>query len=324
MTYFASLFLLIFLVHRSSAFKTISNEEYATFVPFRHLDRFSHCVDAEGGAYCTADFKLVADGPHELYDKMLNYSYSARRHFDYTNPRYGYCITRRCKQFYKGDSESELMEALSSCLNHTLEQKYGLRARIKFGMCFRHGEQKYSVTWLDLFAAAFFFTLVGLAAAGTIYDLNATEKDTKGLQIFLKRGRRPQTPPREARSGLLKEGCGIARVTCGGVLYRRIKWSRVAATGVPYGASPYKTYENFKKYAGGGVVWLWPVLFEALAVSEPDLECNEIVGTVQSEPKMTFFFMSGLFLVYTTLISNDRVPMTWRSLPKTIFLRWLR
>ncbi|CAH0401110.1 unnamed protein product [Chilo suppressalis] len=148
-------------------------------------------------------------------DSFVNYSYSARRHFDYTNPRYGYCITRRCKQFYKGDSESELIEAMSSCLNHTLEQKYGLRARIKFGMCFRHGEQKYSVTWLDLFAAAFFFTLM-----------------------------------------LESEVSVLATNT--------------------------------------------PIVMQ------------------------TFFFMSGLFLVYTTLISNDRVPMTWRSLPKTIFLRWLR
>ncbi|RVE53019.1 hypothetical protein evm_002317 [Chilo suppressalis] len=38
----------------------------------------------------------------------------------------------------------------------------------------------------------------------------------------------------------------------------------------------------------------------------------------------TFFFMSGLFLVYTTQITNERNPITWRSLPRAIFLRWLR
>lgn len=60
-------------------------------------------------------------------------------------------------------------------------------------------------------------------------------------------------------------------MACGGVLCRRLvagaghkkRAATIVACGghrrQPCAASPYKMYENYKKYAGGGVLWLWPV-----------------------------------------------------------------
>ncbi|CAG9795975.1 unnamed protein product [Diatraea saccharalis] len=296
-SYFA-LVLLICLIQGISALKTISDEDYYSFPPLHHVDRFSQCVGVPGGAYCSAEFNIVTDGPNELYEKMRNYSFSAMRHFDYTKPRYGYCITRRCKEFYKGDSDGELLEAMGLCLNHTLGEEYGLRAVVNYGTCYRHGESKHSVTWLDCVAAALFLTIIALAATATYYDLFAAKKDPKGLLMCFSipaNWARLKAPyPKDKMTERLISFSGIRSITALLVI--------IMHAIVPLMSTIENTAhleENYEAHA-------------------PHFLYNTHI-IMQS-----FFFMSGFFFVYTKQISNEKTPMTWRQLPRAIFLRWLR
>ncbi|RVE53018.1 hypothetical protein evm_002316 [Chilo suppressalis] len=293
--------LAIFFFNHSSATsitEKLPREEFSKFPLFRHLDRFTPCVELKGGAYCSTNFHLVAAGHNELYEKIENITTSAVRHYNYRNPHYGYCVTQRCKQFYKGDSDLELLEAMGACLNHTLEREYGLRARINYSTCYRHGERKHRVTWLDCAAAVFFLTIFASVVAGTSYDIFATNKDPNCyLTCFSLPANWAQLKapwPSDKMTARLVGINGMRAITSIMVVYTH------AALGIGLTLeNPYELEQIMESFS-----------FRLMGHTHIVMQ--------------TFFVFSGMFMTYSLQISNERNPLTLRSLPKAIFFRWYR
>ncbi|XP_063830932.1 uncharacterized protein LOC135080180 [Ostrinia nubilalis] len=278
----------------------LSKEEFSRMPPKFHADRFLRCMGGRGGVYCTAYADVVADAPSELLDMMRAYSAHSVTHYNYTNLRYGLCLTQECRSFYDGsDNEADLKTSSEACLNHSLSAEYGLKTRVTEVNCYFEGKSKYSVDWMDRLVALLLLGFLALNVLGTAYGQlrDRTKPANPILMAFSlsenwKRMKEPSSSDPKMKQ--LRQLNGM-----------KVMSAILSVLG--HAALPlFSTIENTN--------WLEKVYDHPMAKFM--LHGHLLMAT--------FFLISGLLLAYNTQVMAEKVTLSWKILPRAIFNRWLR
>ncbi|CAH2052519.1 unnamed protein product, partial [Iphiclides podalirius] len=164
----------------------LTDEQYYEMPTLFHLDEFDGCL-ATRDAYCLGSFELSAEPDHKLFQTMQRYSANWVDNFNHTRLHRGLCLNRSCTAqapsiSTRPHSQQELQSWFSSCVNTTVQNSYGLRARLyNLEYCKTSSSSSGGpLTANEKAFAAAVTTLLALAAVSTTLDLALSDHKRKG------------------------------------------------------------------------------------------------------------------------------------------------
>ncbi|XP_050666770.1 nose resistant to fluoxetine protein 6-like isoform X3 [Leptidea sinapis] len=147
----------------------LNEAEFNRMPPMFEMDNYAQCLNDPEGIYCSVEFTLVSERKSELLTMIQDYSEYSIKHFNHTEPHYGICLTRRCKQYYRQNKAADLQLVLEMCLNDTMWKEYQLKTKVHDIQCTKSNEEM-DINGGDIIVAMLIFIILFINLVASLYD----------------------------------------------------------------------------------------------------------------------------------------------------------
>ncbi|CAH2041971.1 unnamed protein product, partial [Iphiclides podalirius] len=290
------LFVLFYIRRCNGVIYRLNETEYNRMPALFGLDDYQPCLCKPGGVYCLARFDLNIDGQNDLHALIREYSDYQIRHFNHSYVERGICVKKSCRTYYEDNSlgsNVDLSKALGECFNRSLWRDYQLKARLsKIYYCDTHNEANEPDTYDGLFLIVI-ITILVLNIFGTAYEM-LSERSGKQINVRL------------------------AHIFLSSFSLRQnFIWL----------TTPESTNVRFERLQGlHGIS-----VFIVTTFTDNPHEFEKSYDTIHYQLifnglvlMQIVFVMSGFLLAYNLQVRSEKREITWKTLPKVMFLRLCR
>ncbi|KAJ8717609.1 hypothetical protein PYW07_005539 [Mythimna separata] len=279
------------------------DSDYNRMPPLYHLDGFEECFDEPGAMYCYGEFAVVSEEPNELFTMMQEFSENFR-HFNHTLLRYGYCMTKTCKEFYNGSTtEVDLRSSYEACSNETMYNKYKLKTRLTEELDCSPRDRDNPIDNLDIFVGVICILIVMANIIGSLCDRYLDKEKERGALGLLynfsmsRNWKKFVANTGDGRDPRFKTLRGIHGIRAINITFVVVTHAFYAGAILIVNPKQVESWYHIKIY---NMFMAGPLIMQS------------------------FFIVSSFLLVYNWMMDAEKRPVSWSMLPKQIIMRWLR
>ncbi|XP_045777817.1 uncharacterized protein LOC123875816 [Maniola jurtina] len=290
---------LILLQQCNAVIYYLNETEYNRMPPVYHVDDITECFQNPNDVYCTIHFDLVSDERSELLNMIQEYSEKTTTHYNHTKIRYSICVNRYC-QPYIGNRTTVTSESLEGCLNDTIWKDYKLKTKVEKHYCHALSDE-ITVDTSDIIVVVVLLSILLLNIIGSICDTECISngKEEKSLLSSfsirrnwknLVRNTKHPDPRLQRFKGIDFWRCiiplGVILVHCA----------------VPFLMALHNSYDLEMSY----------------------YTVSQLLILNASIVLQTYIVVSGLLMSYKMELYAEDKQLSWRMVPKGIFVRYFR